>query len=296
MLSGTLRSHIARSIADTLQIPFDMTDAHAVGGGSINSCFHVLGSGYAFFVKCHQRRYLPMFEAEAAGLEALRRSGCVRVPEVYASGSDDTHAWLVVEWLPGAGAARDSAARLGEQLAALHHVRHAQFGWHRDNTIGLTAQPNPWCDDWVTFWTEHRLGHQLRLARDNGLSRQLQQAGESLMGSLADFFSDYTPEPSLLHGDLWGGNWHVAADGMPVLFDPAVYFGDREADLAMTELFGGFPSAFYDAYRAAWPPDAGYAVRRTLYNLYHILNHANLFGGGYVRQAESMMQQLLAAV
>lgn len=296
MLTETLRSHISHSISSALAVPFHITDVHRVSGGSINECFHIVGAGHAFFVKCHKVALLPMFEAEAAGLEAMQRTGCVRVPGICALGSDDTHAWLVMEWLPAAGATQDSAARLGEQLAALHRVSHAQFGWQQNNTIGLTPQPNPWCADWPDFWAEHRIGHQLRLARDNRLSQRLQQLGEPLLESIPAFFADYTPEPSLLHGDLWGGNWHTAADGAPVLFDPAVYFGDREADLAMTELFGGFPVAFYDAYVAAWPLDAGYAVRRTLYNLYHILNHANLFGGGYVRQAEGMMAQLLAEV
>jgi len=297
MLTETLRSHIARSIGDALALPFDIAEVHRVSGGSINECFHLTGvGGHAVFVKCHEATHLPMFEAEAAGLAALQQAGCVRVPEVYALGYDDDYAWLVMEWLPAAGATQDSAVRLGDQLAALHRVKHARFGWQQDNTIGLTPQPNPWCDDWPEFWAGQRIAHQLRLARKNGLSQRLQQLGMSLLETIPSFFCDYTPEPSLLHGDLWGGNWHAAADGAPVLFDPAVYFGDREVDLAMTELFGGFPAAFYDAYQAAWPLHEGYAMRRTLYNLYHILNHANLFGGGYVRQAETMMMQLLAEV
>ena len=134
----------------------------------------------------------------------------------------------------------------------------------------------------------------MRLAGENGYGAQLQRPGERLLDALPAFFAGYLPQPSLLHGDLWGGNHAFLADGAPAIFDPAAYFGDREADLAMTELFGGYPADFYAAYRAAWPLDAGYAARRNLYNLYHILNHANLFGGGYAQQAEEMMQRLLA--
>jgi fructosamine-3-kinase len=148
----------------------------------------------------------------------------------------------------------------------------------------------------VTFWREQRLGFQLRLAAQNGYGGQLQTLGKKLLDALPVFFVGYTPQPSLLHGDLWSGNHAFLSDGTPTIFDPAPYYGDRECDLAMTELFGGYAAAFYVAYRAWYPLDAGYATRRDLYNLYHILNHANMFGGGYARQAEQMMQRLFAEV
>ncbi len=170
----------------------------------------------------------------------------------------------------------------------------SQFGFSQDNFIGTTPQPNAWANDWITFWREQRLGFQLQLAEQNGYGGKLQTLGEKLLGALPLFFTGYTPQPSLLHGDLWGGNHAFLADGTPVVFDPAPYYGDRECDIAMTELFGGYPTDFYAAYRAAYPLDVGYATRRDLYNLYHILNHANLFGGGYAKQAEQMMQSLLA--
>jgi len=137
------------------------------------------------------------------------------------------------------------------------------------------------------------LGFQLQLATEKGYGGQLQSLGEKLLDALPAFFAGYAPQPSLLHGDLWKGNRAFTADGVPTIFDPAIYFGDRECDVAMTELFGGYPASFYAAYHAEWPLDAGYARRRDLYNLYHILNHTNLFGGGYVRQAEQVMQKLL---
>ncbi|MGZ8947750.1 MAG: fructosamine kinase family protein, partial [Methylococcaceae bacterium] len=170
------------------------------------------------------------------------------------------------------------------------------FGWHRDNTIGSTLQINNQSNDWLTFWREQRLGFQLKLAGNNGYGGSLQANGECLCSDMAILFNDYMPQPSLLHGDLWAGNAAVDKLGSPVIFDPACYYGDREADLAMTELFGGFSRDFYAAYQAVWPLDDGYDVRKTLYNLYHILNHLHLFGGGYLRQAESMMAMLLSEI
>ena len=147
---------------------------------------------------------------------------------------------------------------------------------------------------WVQFWRERRLGYQLQLARANGHGGRFQVLGEKLLAKLDSFFSEANQAASLLHGDLWSGNYSFDSEGQPVLFDPAVYYGDRETDIAMTELFGGFPAAFYAAYRESYPIDPGYDVRKNLYNLYHILNHLNLFGGGYRSQAEQMMGSLLA--
>ena len=179
------------------------------------------------------------------------------------------------------------------EALALHRRAAPAFGWKRDNTIGATPQVNGWLDDWPAFFAQRRLGCQLDLARRQGAPSRLIEHGERLRAAVPAFFPGYSPRPSLLHGDLWGGN-HGYADGQPALFDPAVYFGDRETDLAMTELFGGFPASFMAAYRDAWPVDPGYATRKTLYNLYHVLNHFNLFGGGYAGQAQRMTEQLLA--
>jgi fructosamine-3-kinase len=233
-----------------------------------------------------------MLDAEADALRALGATGCVRVPQPLCTGTAAGQAFLILEFLDLRGSGK--AALLGEQLAALHRVPQDRFGWAHDNWIGSTPQPNGWRHDWIAFWRDQRLGFQLWLAAQNGYGGALQRDGEALLVRLAGFFDGYAPAPSLLHGDLWGGNHGYLADGLPVVFDPAVYVGDRECDLAMSELFGGFAPAFYAAYREAWPPDAGYAVRRTLYNLYHILNHANLFGGGYAAQAHRMVTQLLA--
>ncbi|MFQ5486860.1 MAG: fructosamine kinase family protein, partial [Gammaproteobacteria bacterium] len=151
-------------------------------------------------------------------------------------------------------------------------------------------------EDWPRFWQQRRLGYQLQLAARNGYDDGLRQRGERLLEAVPLFFNGRQPPPALLHGDLWSGNYAVTRSGEPVIFDPAVYYGDREADLAMTELFGGFPAAFYDAYNEAWPLAPAYRVRKTLYNLYHILNHLNLFGAAYLSQAQAMMEQLLSEV
>jgi fructosamine-3-kinase len=201
---------------------------------------------------------------------------------------------LVLEYLELDGSDARAADSLGEGLARQHRTTQSEFGWERDNTIGSTPQINAPHGDWVTFYRDHRLRFQLGLAARAGYGGTLQRLGEELAAGMAAFFTDYRPLASLLHGDLWGGNQAVTRQGEPVVFDPAVYFGDREADIAMTELFGGFDARFYAAYRAAWPLDAGYGVRKQLYNLYHVLNHLNLFGGGYGGQAERLMRALLA--
>jgi len=247
------------------------------------------------FVKTGLAADHAMFAAEAAGLEELRQANAVRIPQVRGVGQDGTHAWLALEWIqftPKATAATESA--LGERLALQHRHSAAAFGWHRDNTIGLTPQSNGWSESWVAFFRERRLRYQLDLAARNGYSGQLQPLADELLERLDGLFTDYQPRPSLLHGDLWGGNWAAAEGGEPVIFDPAVYYGDREADLAMTRLFGGFGPDFYAAYQGAWALDAGAGVRCDLYNLYHVLNHANLFGDGYIPQARAIIRRLLA--
>jgi len=270
----------------------------SVSGGSINTAFCLngmsAGNAVRYFAKCNRAELLDMFVAEAAGLRELVRAGAIRVPLPVCHEASDGQAWLVTEYIDFGRSGAHSAACMGKQLAALHRCDAGRFGWYRDNTIGLTPQINTQGDSWINFFRDQRLGFQLDLAAQHGFSASLQEKGERLQADLSIFFSSYRPQPSLLHGDLWGGNRGFDRAGNPVLFDPAVYYGDREADIAMTELFGGFDAGFYAAYCDAWPLDDGYRVRKILYNLYHILNHANLFGGGYARQAESMMDHLLA--
>ncbi len=263
-----------------------------LGGGCINTTFR-LGD---WFVKLNRGERAGMFEAEALALAELAASGTVRVPLPVCHGQLDDRAYLVLEYLPLQALSANAAEALGWQLAALHATPRPWFGWTRDNTLGITPQPNAQDTDWCRFWRDQRLAPQLRLAADQGHGGALQRQGERLLLALDALLADHRPTPALLHGDLWGGNAAMTLDGQPVIFDPASYYGDREADLAMTELFGGFGSPFQAAYRDACPLDEGYPLRRELYNLYHILNHLNLFGGGYRFQAERMMSGLLALV
>lgn len=289
----SLWNEIATHISRQTGAPFKPKSPRALGGGCINASYVLEDGLRAFFVKTNSPDKASMFEVEAQGLEALADTQSIRVPRPICHGMAADHAYLVLEFIPMGGGKGQTGRRMGEQLATLHRNTAPRFGWQADNIIGATHQPNGWMDDWIEFWRVRRLGFQLDLAERNGLPSRALRAGEKLMDALPLLFSGYRPLPSLLHGDLWGGNWGADTEGKPVIFDPAVYYGDREADLAMTELFGGFPGDFYRAYNASFPLDAGYAIRKTLYNLYHILNHFNLFGGGYGGQAERMIGQLL---
>lgn len=264
-------------------------------GGSISECYRWESDAGPLFVKVGPSENHIMFAAEAAGLDELRQANAVRVPQVRSVGRNGTHAWLALEWIQLSSTSTAVAeSALGERLALQHRRTAAAFGWHRDNTIGRTPQSNGWSESWVAFFRERRLRYQLDLATRNGYSGRLRPQADDLLERLGGLFTDYRPVPSLLHGDLWGGNWAAAEGGEPVIFDPAVYYGDREADLAMTRLFGGFGPDFYAAYQAAWAVDAGARARRDLYNLYHVLNHANLFGDGYIPQARAIIRGLLA--
>ncbi|HSJ48221.1 MAG TPA: fructosamine kinase family protein [Gammaproteobacteria bacterium] len=286
-----LEHAICQSIAAVTGGPGKPGRGQGMAGGCINRAQRLECDGVAYFVKLNQAALLPMFEAEAQGLRELAGPRTLRVPQPVSWGSEGDTAWLVMEYLELGG--RGSMAELGEGLAALHRAPQIRFGWSRDNTIGSTPQCNSPSDSWLDFWRDRRLGFQLELAARNGFGGRLQALGAELLERFPALFEGYHPVPSLLHGDLWSGNYSFTRAGEPVIFDPAPYCGDREADLAMTELFGGFGGEFYAAYQRAWPLDTGYAQRKTLYNLYHILNHANLFGGGYANQAQGMMERLL---
>lgn len=287
---------IGEQISTTIGSHFKIKDTRTISGGCINQTYCIANGAQRYFVKLNSPGSLAMFEAEAAGLMEIHQSHTVRVPLPVCYGHADHAAWLVLEYLEINTGTRGKASDLGIQLAAMHRTAAKQFGWFRDNTIGQTPQTNTASSDWIDFWKMHRLGYQLDLAKTNGFNGRLQKLGEHLLIDLDEFFSSVTLSPSLLHGDLWSGNYAYDEIGNPVLFDPAVYYGDREADIAMTELFGGFPADFYSAYRYDYPLDSGYNVRKVMYNLYHILNHLNLFGGSYRQKAEQMMDRLLAEI
>ena len=300
---------IAAHISETTGESFSIDNRRSVSGGCINKGYAINSSTRTYFAKINQASQVAMFEAEALGLQQMAQTQTIRVPQPICWGTEGNSAYIVLEWLDlGSGGSEIAWAEMGRKLAQMHKyippsppllrggekvnstLLRGGFGWDRNNAIGSTPQINNWTADWAEFWTEHRIGYQLQLARRRGGNFS---QGETLLAAIPKLLEGYKPQPSLVHGDLWGGNASVTAAGEPVIFDPAAYWGDREVDIAMTELFGGFSAAFYRGYNEVWLLDSGYEKRKILYNLYHILNHFNLFGGSYESQANQMMNRIL---
>lgn len=252
-------------------------------GGDVNECFILTTATQNYFIKRHKATLLPMFKAEFLSLEKLHATHTLRVPKPLFTGFNQTHSWLVMDALELGHRGNDFA--LGEQLAQMHLKPHCYYGWEHDNFIGSTVQKNTWNDDWVEFFITQRLMPQIELSQ----SKALKKEAEAFYTKLSELLPSQ-PHASILHGDLWSGNAAFLSDGTPVIFDPASYIGDRETDLAMTRLFGGFNAEFYAGYQSVFPMDAGFENRIQIYNLYHILNHYTLFGGHYHDQALSIMQ------
>ncbi len=299
-------TQIAAHIGQVTLQTFEISQRRSVSGGCINQGYVVSGNTGTYFVKLNKADKMQMFEAEALGLKQMRETDTICVPKPICVGTAFEYAYIVLEWLDLGGKNNSQVwETMGCQLAAMHRWHPFQlstspkppeekearkgFGWDLNNTIGSTPQINTWTSDWVEFFTQHRLGDQFQLARRRGGQFPLQ---EKLLAAVPEILN-HQPQPSLVHGDLWGGNAGVTTSGEPVIFDPAAYIGDREVDIAMTELFGGFPTAFYRGYNDVWALVDGYKRRKTLYNLYHILNHFNLFGGGYGSQANQMIEEIL---
>jgi fructosamine-3-kinase len=262
--------------------------AQRIGGGSIAAAYRLHSSDGPFFLKLGAADH--PFDAEADALRAIAATGTLRVPRPLAHGTAaDGHAFLLLEWIELRDHGDEAAA--GAALAQLHAHVAPRHGWHRDNAIGASPQFNGWLADWSVFWRERRLRPQFELARRNGLHTLAALEQRACAASDA-LLARHAPAPSLLHGDLWRGNLGFDATGSPVVFDPACYHGDAEAELAMTRLFGGFGAGFQAAYQALRPSPPGWRERDRLYRLYHLLNHANLFGGGYVAQATALIESL----
>lgn len=285
---------INESISNCTGITFSARTQQSIGGGCINQAWLIGDGTRRYFVKLNQPQSLPMFQAERAGLEAILRTKTIRAPQPVCHGLVGGQAYLVLEYITRARNNDSSIALFGRQLAAMHRHSIPKYGWHIDNTIGATPQINTPSDDWGYFWQRQRIGVQLELAAQNGYRGRLHSQGEQLLAQIPLFFKGHFPQASLLHGDLWSGNYFTDCHGIPVIFDPATYYGDRETDIAMTELFGGFPPLFYQAYGECWPLPDGYPHRKRLYNLYHLLNHLNLFGEAYLAQAQDSIDRLLS--
>lgn len=279
-------------IEEILSEPVKSTTA--VSGGCIaDSRKLVMNSGRVFFLKQVRDGSSGTFESEVRGLEELRKAGAVLVPEVVAHGLD----YMLLEWIEEGKESADSCMEeLGFQFAKLHHFSGEIFGFPEDNYLGDSPQSNSPSKNgsinWPTFYVENRLQFQAALAVKNGyMTPELQNLLELLYNKIPELLSGTEDKPSLLHGDLWSGNYLIDKNGRSWLIDPAVYYGHREADLAMTSLFGGFSKTFYSAYESAFPLAPGYAEREPLYQLYHLLNHLNLFGTGYYRQVISILKR-----
>jgi len=291
---NSLLKSIGLGLSNTLERPVEVQWVSSLSGGDINHAA-LLNSGHTnWFLKYHQNSPEGMFAAEMRALTEIAESGVIKVPAPIAHGSDGNTAWLVLEHLELTS--RGSASDLGEQLAAMHELTFERYGWIQNNYIGSTPQFNSPCDNWARFWRDNRLKPQLDMAKAGGFGVGLLDIGERLLDSMDQLMDGHQPAASLLHGDLWAGNKAFTRQGQAVIFDPASYHGDRETDIAMTELFGGFGPDFYSAYRAHYPLPDGYSLRRDLYNLYHMLNHLNLFGSGYLSRCINMIDSLLAQI
>ncbi|MBD2089356.1 fructosamine kinase family protein [Microcoleus sp. FACHB-1515] len=284
-------NEIANRIQAATGRAFRVQHQRSIGGGSVNQAYAIVDGAQAYFVKLNQASRLAMFEAEAIGLREIAATQTIRVPQAICWGFTDNSAYIVLEWLDFAYGTHSAWEAMGRNLAAMHRVTSENgFGWHQNNTIGFIPQRNEWTADWTEFFTTQRIGYQLELARKRGGRFP---KGDRLLAAIPAILANHQPQPSLVHGDLWTGNAAATQTEEPVIFDPATYYGDREVDLAMSELFGSFPPNFYRAYEQAWPLDPGYDRRKILYNLYHILNHYNQFGGSYEAQSDRMIGMLL---
>ena len=284
---------LCERLSQNLENTIQYRNNRSISGGCIHNAQLLETDLQNYFVKSNRLDYLSMFEAEAEGLRAIQACDVIRTPKAVLVTEIGNVAILVLEYIEMKPAQPQSMAKLGEQLADLHRNTGPSFGWSNENYIGLTPQSNTEDQSWVSFFKTSRLSYQMNLARKNGLELHDQ---DKLLENIGVFFEDYTPSPSLLHGDLWGGNAGFDVEGNPVIFDPACYYGDREADLAFTEMFGGFSADFYNAYKTSYPMHDGYSNRKRLYNLYHELNHYNLFGGGYGNQACGTIHYLLSVL
>jgi fructosamine-3-kinase len=293
---------ISEEITQATGQDFEIVDRQTISGGCINQAYLVSNVGGAsptenrkrYFVKLNQPSLVEMFVSEARGLSEIAATATIKVPIPICWGVTEEHSYLVLEHLELATTDNpQSWQEMGRNLATMHRYQispNRQFGWHTNNTIGSTTQINTWEKDWATFFTNHRIGYQLQLAQSKGGSFP---KADRLMAKIPELLANYRPKPSLVHGDLWSGNASFTTAGVPVIFDPATYWGDREVDIAMAALFGGFPNAFYQGYSDVYPLDPNYSTRKILYDLYHILNHYNLFGGNYQGQANNIIDRLL---
>ena len=289
---------LARKISSATGVAQNIVAMNSCSGGDINEAAIVqTDQEMLWFVKFNSNAPDGMFTAEADGLNAMRATGAIRVPEVITFGRlDSGESFLVLESIQtGSGGKRsiDFFETFGRSLAEMHRLGSKDgFGFGSDNWLGSSVQLNPWMKDWSKFWIEARLIPQLKMAQDNGVSDpKLQRLGDQLITRIDQIFGSDCEPPALIHGDLWSGNYLADENGQPTIFDPACYYAHREAEFGMTKLFGSFPKTFYDAYHEAWPLSEGWETRVELYTLYHLLNHLNLFGSSYLGSCLDILER-----
>lgn len=257
----------------------------------LNLSYKVTDSQRSFFIKLNKKECLANFQAEAYSLKKLHALNIIPCPKVTGIGTSLDKSFLILDYIAFSKAKPRLWYQLGQQLAQIHYeTQHGQFGWPHDNFIGQTIQPNNWSSNWRTFFANQRIAWQLQLLSEKSI---LLGDIEHIAQTCHDALLHHKVEPCLVHGDLWQGNTGFTAE-VAMVFDPACYYGDREVDIAMTELFGSFPSEFYRGYQAEYPLNSGYEKRKIIYNFYHILNHANLFGGIYIEQAKATLSRIMA--
>lgn len=280
---------ISHQLSDVLGRPFKIVERQSLEGGDVSDCYCVSDGEQRFFLKLNDKEQLVVFETETESLRILNEANCVQVPQHIHVGTCRDKSFLTLNYLPIKKIDDEAGYLLGQQLAKLHlWGEQAEYGFDFDNYVGLTPQPNRWHRRWSRFFAEQRIAWQLQLCEERGI---VFGSIDIITSNVIKRLLNHQPKPSLLHGDLWHGNTALTVSG-PIIFDPATYWGDRECDIAMTELFGGFPDSFYDGYNAIYRLPEEYQERKELYNLYHILNHCILFGGEYMGQAEYIIAKL----
>jgi protein-ribulosamine 3-kinase len=290
MIPLSLAPAVEKLLENTTGIKGRIEETKFLSGGSINDCVKVIYAGKSFFMKWNfADRYPKMFEKEALGLKKLLATESIKIPEVIGTGEEGKYAFLILNYVEKGHPDQAFWNDFGTQLAQLHKNINPQFGFDHDNYIGSLEQKNSFCDNWPDFFVGMRLEPQIRMARDKGaFDNATLMAFERLFARIEKLFP---PEaPSLIHGDLWSGNFLCNENVAPVLIDPAVYYGHREMDLAMSKLFGGFDNRFYEAYHRTFPLEKGWQERVDLCNIYPLLVHVNLFGGGYALQVKSILR------
>jgi len=284
-------STIESAIESATQQSFSIKHKKSATGGDINDCYWISNYHQNYFVKLNDKNKLDNFESEAYALKQIQTTEQIACPHVITSGTTLDKSFLVLNYIPFNTPQCDSWYQLGKQLALLHKTTtHGQFGWQHDNYIGTTVQPNKWQSNWRSFFAEQRIGWQLQLLYEKSI-----KLGniDHISQVCHDALLHHKVKPSLVHGDLWHGNMGFC-NKQPVIFDPACYYGDREVDVAMTELFGQLPDEFYQGYQDTFPLPTSYEKRKLVYNFYHILNHANLFGGVYIEQSKAALSRILS--